>query len=142
MGFLNEYKKLDNLCKDLLHSSTGVTTYIQNLESLRNSHKYEDDYKKLKTYRHIRNQIVHENNIEEDDLCDSSDIRWIQNFYRRILKQSDPLALENKRSHKRKATKANSNYTYKLRKAISLTLIGIAVVLALLVILFLVSMAK
>ena len=127
MSFLNEYKRLDNLCKDLFGSNTGITTYIQNLEQFRYSY-YEPEYKKLKKYRYIRNQIVHENNIDESDVCDEFDIEWIQDFYRRILEQSDPLALERKRTQRKEVprtkipkpcTYSSTKYTYKKKRAMS-----------------------
>jgi hypothetical protein len=93
--FLDVYKRLDNLCKDIFHSDRGISTYIENLEHLR-SYQYENDYRRLKEYRYIRNQIVHENNVDEEDMYDQDDIRWLEEFYERIMNQTDPLCLHNK----------------------------------------------
>ena len=35
MSFLEEYKRLDNLCKDMFSTSTGITTYIEELEKIK-----------------------------------------------------------------------------------------------------------
>lgn len=100
MEFLQKYKKLDNLCKDSLSSGKGVTAYIESMEKCgRISDEIDgfwDDYKNLKKYRHIRNRIAHENDVDESDLCGRADEKWIENFYGRIIKQKDPLALYKK----------------------------------------------
>ncbi len=100
MRYIESYKRLDNLCRDIFQSETGVTTYISNLEEIRLSRfkpiNVDSDYKKLKQYRYIRNQIVHENNVDEADLCDEQDISWIEQFYQRILHQTDPISLYEK----------------------------------------------
>ncbi len=109
MGFLQSYKRLDNLCKDLLSSDKGVTTYIEYLERI-NQNKFKDDYYKLKHYRYVRNKIVHENNASEENMCTSSDIEWIENFYSRILNRTDPLTLHHKKMYpKDKHFSSNNN---------------------------------
>ncbi len=95
--YMYEYIRLDNLCKDLFDSNKGISTYIERLENLK-GYGYKEDLKKLKRYRHIRNQIAHETNPDEINMCDYSDIDWIHDFYQNILRQSDPLALEYKRN--------------------------------------------
>lgn len=93
--FMNSYKRLDNLCRDM--NGIGVTGYIEDMESTTNGDYYvlgwKDDYVLLKAYRHIRNQIAHENDMDEDSLCSIEDTTWLQTFYQRIMTQSDPLAL-------------------------------------------------
>jgi hypothetical protein len=100
MGFIESYKRLDNLCKDLFKSETGVTTYINNMEYLTNARyqigNWDSDYKQLKHFRYIRNQIVHENNVTEGNICNKNDILWIEQFHQRILQRTDPLALYHK----------------------------------------------
>jgi hypothetical protein len=100
MSYIEAYKRLDNLCKDIFQSETGVTTYICNLEEIRRSRfqnvNVDSDYKKLKQCRYKRNQIVHENDVDEEDMCDESDIWWIEEFYQRILHQTDPISLHEK----------------------------------------------
>jgi hypothetical protein len=57
---------------------------------------WDSDYKKLKHYRYIRNQIVHENNVNESSICDEDDLQWVEQFYQRIINQTDPLTLYKK----------------------------------------------
>ena len=100
MSFIESYKRLDNLCKDIFTSETGVTTYISHMESLMYNRfqimNWDSDYKKLKHYRYIRNQIVHENNVNESSICDEDDLQWVEQFYQRIINQTDPLTLYKK----------------------------------------------
>ncbi len=97
MIFFETYKRLDNLCKDLLRSDKGVTTYIFEMEQCASSayqiNGWKDDYEKLKYYRHIRNKIAHEPGCVETDFCSVRDVEWLEQFYQRILNREDPLAL-------------------------------------------------
>ena len=105
MSFLTSYKRLDNLCKDLFRSEKGVAAYINNMEQLNYSYfkseNFDYDYKTLKHYRHIRNQIAHENYADEDNMCNENDVMWIENFHQRILNQTDPIAQYYKASKER-----------------------------------------
>lgn len=100
MSFFQEYKRLDNLCKDLFSNDKGISTYIKHMEKYSvNAQKIPDwniNLNKLKKYRHIRNLIAHEDNVDESDYCNKSDEKWIINFYNSIIKQNDPLALYEK----------------------------------------------
>ena len=104
MGFMQSYKRLDNLCRDM--NGIGVTGYIADMEQVRNGNVYVPDWweqcRKLKYYRHIRNKIAHENYANEENMCSSEDLEWIENFYQKILTQTDPLAIyfKKKRSAK------------------------------------------
>lgn len=102
MSFMESYKRLDNLCKDLLNSQTGVTSYIESMEKLGIKRarvpNWESDYRMLKHYRHIRNQIVHETGANEENMCTQEDTIWLEQFRRRILSRQDPLALYEKES--------------------------------------------
>ena len=94
MGFLQAYKRLDNLCRDM--NGKGDTGYIEDMQRCSRGSYYVpgwmQDYGQLKHYRYLRNQIVHENNMDEDNMCTDSDVQWIEEFHRRILTQEDPLA--------------------------------------------------
>ena len=107
MGFMNLYKKLDNLCRDM--NGIGITGYIEDMEHKQNgAHhvpEWKDDYYQLKHYRYIRNQIAHENYADEENMCSDKDEIWIENFYHRIMTQSDPLALYYKVTNPRPASK-------------------------------------
>ncbi len=94
MGFMQSYKRLDKLCRDM--NGVGVTGYIADMEQVRNGNFYvpvwNADYRKLKYYRHIRNQIAHEIDAVEETMCFPEDAVWIEEFHQRILHQADPLA--------------------------------------------------
>lgn len=102
MSFMNSYKRLDNLCKD--QKRGGITGYIDEMDSRYNGagivSGWKDDYNNLKTYRHLRNQIAHDNYAEEEVLCTEEDEIWLDDFYQRILDQKDPLTLYFKRMNK------------------------------------------
>lgn len=95
MGFLQTYKRLDNLCKDM--NGVGVTGYINDMEQAACGQYrvlgWKDDYCRLKHCRYIRNKIVHENYAEESNMCSPEDSVWLDEFYQRILEQKDPLAV-------------------------------------------------
>lgn len=92
--FLEEYKRLDKLCQDMLSSLSGVSEYINRMESFyKDGSYYIDDwnesYKTLKHLRWLRNNIVH--NVDESD-CSLEELETLKYFYRDILMQEDPLA--------------------------------------------------
>lgn len=95
MGFMQSYKRLDNLCKDI--NGIGVTGYINDMVQSANGSfhvpNWESDFQNLKHYRHIRNQIAHDNFASEETLCSPEDTLWVEDFYQRILTETDPLAI-------------------------------------------------
>ena len=104
MGFMKASKHLDNLCRDM--NGVGVTGYIEDMEKSSTTGSYyvsgwNNDYLKLKRYRYIRNQIAHENYADEDNMCSDEDTAWLEDFYQRIMNQSDPLALYHTEKNKR-----------------------------------------
>lgn len=107
MGFMESYKHLDNLCKDM--NGIGITGYIKDMEQKQNGGFYvagwKNDYMQLKHYRYIRNQIAHENYADESNMCSAGDTAWLEGFYRRIMEQTDPLALCYKETRFRSASK-------------------------------------
>lgn len=137
MQFLAAYKKLDNLCKELLKSETGVTSYINSMEQLRDrlgqNTPWEADYRKLKRYRYIRNKIVHEDDASEETLTNAADTQWLKQFYQRILDGTDPLAQYKKPRRKKEppgrgkkiSTKRRAKKARKIVAAL-LAILGIA----------------
>ena len=100
MGFLSAYKHLEKLCKDVMGNERGVSAYIEEMERKSLGYRYvsgwESDLKKLKHYRWVRNQIVHDPDYEEEDLTAQEDVWWLEDFYDRIMDRTDPLALFHK----------------------------------------------
>ena len=89
--FFEEYKKLDNLCKDLLGSNQGITQYVNEMEQIpfeksKLVESWQYDYKMLKHIRWIRNNIAHNNGDSE---CSESDVQYVKNFYQRIINRTD-----------------------------------------------------
>lgn len=97
--FFEEYIKLDNLCKDLLNSNRGVSSYIDEMEQTSGFDKrlvssWDSDYKMLKHIRWVRNDIAHDNGQSE---CNENDIAFARKFYQRIMQQQDPFSMINKK---------------------------------------------
>lgn len=111
MGFMNSYKRLDNLCKDM--NGKGVSGYIEDMERNPNGNYFiadwKNDYKTLKHYRYIRNKIAHDNYADEDNMCSEEDTEWLETFYKRILNQNDPLALYYEATKPKPVNKKSTN---------------------------------
>ena len=109
MGFINSYKRLEKLCNEIYDSNHGVSAYIDDMARLTSASFYvfnwNDDLKQLKHYRWIRNQIAHEPNCTEENMCEYGDAQRIDDFYDRIMNQSDPLAMYRKATKPQPAAK-------------------------------------
>ena len=96
MGFIDSYKHLEKLCGEVLNNDRRLSAYIDEMENTPNGFRYipswNEDLKKLKHYRRVRNQISHESNCNESNMCEPQDELWLDNFYERIMNQTDPLA--------------------------------------------------
>lgn len=96
--FFEEFKRLDKLCGDLYQVQYGVTQYIDDMKAVPPNRWYgipnwKTDLDKLIGLRHARNHLAHTEGAFYEVACSEQDIEWIEAFYRRILQQSDPLAL-------------------------------------------------
>lgn len=102
MGFIDSYKHLEKLCGELLNDDRRVSAYIDEMCKVTKGSYYvenwDEDLKKLKHYRYLRNQISHEPGCTEQNMCDPEDELWLDEFYSRIMNQTDPLALYNKKT--------------------------------------------
>lgn len=112
MRFIDSYKQLEKLCGEIFNSSPhGVTEYIEEMERTPNGkfyvEKWGEDYKALKHCRYIRNKIVHEPNCNEENMCTAKDTQWLENFYFRIMNQTDPLSLYFNRTRKKTVSAKN-----------------------------------
>lgn len=97
--FFDEYKKLEKLCNEMYNAHNGVTLYIDNMASVPYSNycnipNWESDLNQLKRLRHIRNNLAHVEGAFHETICTQNDIEWVIAFYKRILNQSDPLAMQ------------------------------------------------
>lgn len=91
----DEYKRVDNICRDMFSSQSGVSQYITEMEQ--NSFRgrsmvssWDGDYRRLKRIRWLRNQIAHESSATD---CNEDDLIWLEGFHHRLLECQDPLAL-------------------------------------------------
>ena len=74
MRFMQAYKRLDALCRDM--NGIGVTGYIEDMRKTVNGSLHVSgwnaDFQRLKYYRHIRNQIAHEVDVTEEEMYSSA----------------------------------------------------------------------
>ena len=93
LDYLESYKRLDQLCRDMFRSKDGVTEYINQMDRvisrINSKPDWRNFYSRLKYQRRLRNDLVH--NTECLD-CTEEDIDEIEYFFDLILKQEDPLA--------------------------------------------------
>lgn len=114
MNFISSYKKLEKLCNNIYDDNHGVSIYIDEMlnrpDGVNFVSGWDEDLKQLKHYRWVRNQIVHELDCSEEDMCEPEDEEWIDSFYHRIIVQTDPLATYSKKrvQHTTVNTKQNS----------------------------------
>ena len=97
MDFMTSYKQLEKLCGEIFNDNRKVSAYIDEMVNTPRGSFYvngwNNDLQQLKYYRWVRNQIVHEPQCSEENMCDPQDALWLDNFYLRIMKQTDPLTL-------------------------------------------------
>ena len=101
LEFLEAYKSLDDLCKQILSNDRGISQYIDemNHEGLgpKKVDCWEKDYRQLKKMRWIRNQLAHEVGTLNSNICTKEDLDWVKNFYNRIITGSDPFTIIRKK---------------------------------------------
>ena len=97
MSFLASYKHLEKLCGEVMNDNRRITAYIEEMEAKSRGTAlvpgWNEDLRKLKHYRWVRNQIVHDPDCCEEDLCEPWDAQWLDDFHGRIMEQTDPLTL-------------------------------------------------
>lgn len=100
MKFIETYKQLEKLCGEVMNDDRRVSAYIEEMMHLSDGayrvENWNEDLKKLKHYRWVRNKIVHEPDCTEATMCKAEDVVWLNQFRRRILNGTDPLALYRK----------------------------------------------
>ncbi len=107
MDFIESYKRLEQLCGDLLGDDRRVSAYIDEMINTPDGsflvRGWSSDLKQLKHCRWLRNKIVHEPGCSESSMCSADDTQWLDDFYSRILNRCDPLALYRRASRPRAA---------------------------------------
>ena len=93
LDYLDSYKRLDQLCRDMFRSKDGVTEYINQMDRvisrINSKQDWRNFYSRLKYQRRLRNNLVHNTEFSE---CTEEDIDEVEYFFELILKQEDPLA--------------------------------------------------
>ncbi len=92
INFLEEYKHLDKLLKDMFGTEKGISDYIDTATTTYNL-QYNSDIKTLKHLRHIRNSLSHDTDTLNAQMCTQADIDWLKDFYQKVYSVSDPLSL-------------------------------------------------
>ena len=100
MGFIEAYKRLEKLCGEVLNNERRVSAYIDEMINNPSGSRYvagwDEVLKQLRHYRWVRNQIVHEPDCTEDNMCEPDDAEWLESFHLRIMSASDPLSMYRK----------------------------------------------
>ncbi len=112
--FFEEYKRLNKLCSELYGDQNGISHYIDDMKNVpgtdcRYISGWKDDLSQLIRLRHIRNHLAHAEGAFDEGICTYRDIEWIQEFHKRILNQSDPLALLYQYSQSRQQMKKTNS---------------------------------
>lgn len=114
MGFIESYKHLEKICGEVLNDDRRISAYIDEMiNTPRGSYLvrgWDNDLKKLKHYCWVRNQIAHEPDCTEQNMCEPSDAQWLDDFYSRIMNQTDPLTLYAKATKSRSTEKSTQAY--------------------------------
>ena len=146
MSFIDSYKRLEKLCNDIYGDIHGVKAYIEDMRNTSMGKWYvrgwDDDLSRLKHYKWIRNQIWHELDCTEDNMCKPGDAQWLDDFRCRILSGTDPLSLYRKARNpqtERKTQTERRIQTEYSNNTESWTYLGIGGVLAIAVIAAIVS---
>lgn len=98
IALLEAFGRLDKLCGECFAQPYGVTLYISEMESLKNTaapaiSDFDSDLQRLKTVRHKRNRLAH-GEIPFDLFCaEAADVQFCDRLYQSILQQRDPLSL-------------------------------------------------
>ena len=111
LHFLEVYKALDELCKQILDSERGISCYIEEMEKCGAKVEFSSDYKNLKRLRHIRNRLVHDADSFDIPLCEEKDIMYLEDFRSKIISLRDPLAANRQRTLKKSTEKRNIRQT-------------------------------
>ena len=110
--FLEQYKRADNICRDIYENDSGVTNYINLMRDAKDYKDGEIDgwdatLKTLLRLRSVRNKLTHEVGTLDMELCNGDDVLWLEEFCDSLLAATDPLA-EHYRTFNKKKTKKNA----------------------------------
>lgn len=95
--FIEKYKQIDKICRDMFNSKEGISEYISKMEETpylkkQKCYYFDEFYKQIKHLRWMRNQLAHEQPMDSE-FCSDEDIDYLDDFYDNLLKCNDPLAI-------------------------------------------------
>ncbi len=138
MGFIDAYKRLEKLCKEMNGSDRPVSAYIDEMVNTPHGARYvagwDTDLKNLKHYRWVRNRISHDPGCTEENMSNLQDEKWVTDFYDRIMRQEDPLFLYHKATSKSRSSRSDKPSSRQdeppiTKQEIRQTLLGYAIML-------------
>lgn len=95
--FLEIYIQVNELCMKLFDTDKGIIAYIEEMTSIKEGGKYVTEWKTslltLKRLTKEYNAYVNEGCSALGEVCDSDDVKWLQNFYKSCLNRTDPLSV-------------------------------------------------
>ena len=96
--FLAAFIELETACNGLLGCKrSGVTEYINELNSVGSISGKSEVLQKLLAYRKIRNKLAHEEGALADvKSISSEDVRWLRKFKKDVERRRDPISLDRK----------------------------------------------
>ena len=111
--FLEAYKLLDKICREMYQGEKGVTAYIDDMKCVpvyesRAIPGWHSDLQQLIALRHLRNRMTHECGTLDQEMCTQSEIIWLNKFYSRILQRTDPIALLEKSRRRERLEKGST----------------------------------
>ena len=111
--FLEEYKLLDKLCREMYGGEKGVTAYIEDMRETPDSESrliegWSEILKTLIQMRHLRNQLTHDVGTLNAAICTAAQVEWISAFRTAIFDRRDPLARLYKIKKARKEARVRS----------------------------------
>lgn len=112
----DEYKRADNICRDMFSSQNGISQYITEMEQksfcgYSMVPSWDGNYRRLKRTRWLRNQIADEAFVTD---CNEGDVAWLEDFHHRLLECRDPLALLEKANRERLSSPSQSEHVLKI----------------------------
>ncbi len=95
--FLEQYKRADNICREIYNNESGITNYINLMRDAKNYREqsiaeWDEVLKRLMALRHIRNKLTHDVGTLDMELCTEADVLWLDSFCDSLLSATDPLA--------------------------------------------------
>ena len=114
--FMEAFKHLDKICKEMFNAEKGVTSYIDEMERISSGPRYVPNWnyvlRRLKDLRHIRNTHSHEIGTSYRKINKHEDIQWLESFNSEIMNTTDPLAQYRKATAPKSKSKMPTSTQY------------------------------